>query len=143
MKKHLLLSIIAAALLQCKSSQPGKDQVSLENTHWRLSEINGNPIQTPEGSRDAHFILTSAGGEKKLTGFAGCNSMGGSYTLSGNEIKFMIYSTKMMCPSEQMVIEDFLMKVLTSATEYKINGDVLELLDGQTSLADFIASAAK
>jgi len=135
--------MIALALLQCKSSQGSKDQASLENTHWRLSEINGNPIVTPEGGRDVHFILTSAIGEKKVAGFAGCNSMGGSYTLTGNEIKFVIYSTKMMCPSEQMVVEDFLMKVLTSATSYKINGDTLELLDGETLLAEFKASAAK
>ena len=143
MKKYLLLSIIAVILLQCKSSQSKKDPISLENTHWRLSEINANPILTAEGSRDVHLILTPTGGEKKLTGFAGCNTMGGSYTLSGNDIKFMIYSTKMMCASEQMVVEDFLMKVLTSATSYKINGDVLELLDGETSLADFKASAPK
>jgi len=143
MKKHLLLSIVAVVLLQCKSSHGNKDEVSLENTHWRLSEINGNPITTPDSGRDVHFILTSGPGEKKLTGFAGCNTMGGSYTLTGNEIKFVIYSTKMMCPSEQMIVEDFLMKVLTSATGYKINGDVLELLDGETSLAAFKASTSK
>ncbi len=40
-----------------------------------------------------------------------------------------------------MAVEDFLLKALSSATSYKIEGDVLELLDGQTMLATFKAIA--
>jgi len=106
-----------------------------------LSEINGNPIITADGSRDVHIRLATEKGEKRISGFAGCNQLTGGYTLSGEKVKFVIASTKMMCPEEQMAVEDFLLKALSSATSYKIDGDVLELYDGQTSLAIFKATA--
>ena len=55
---------------------------TLENTYWKLSEVNGNPVITPEGSKEVHFILTAKGDQKNIKGFAGCNSITGSYTLS-------------------------------------------------------------
>ena len=103
--------------------------------------MNGNPIITLEGSRDVYIMMTTEQGQKRVTGFAGCNSLTGGYTLSDDKVKFVIATTKMMCPPEQMAVEDFLLKVLTSATSYRIEGDVLELLDGQTTLADFKAIA--
>lgn len=101
--------------------------------------MNGNPIITLEGSRDVYITMTTEQGQKRITGFAGCNSLTGGYTLSDDKVKFTIATTKMMCPPEQMAVEDFLLGVLTSATSYRIDGDVLELLDGQTALADFKA----
>ena len=106
--------------------------------------MNGNPIIiTLEGSRDVHFKMTTEKGQKTVTGFAGCNSIAGGYTLSGDKVKFVIASTKMMCPEEQMAVEDFLLKALSSANSYRVEGNVLELFDGQTSLADFKAIEPK
>jgi heat shock protein HslJ len=133
--------VLLLLTVQCKPTQVAKSRSSLENTHWRLSEVNGNPIITLEGSRDVYFMMTTEQGQKRVTGFAGCNSLTGGYTLSDDKVKFSIATTKMMCPPEQMAVEDFLLKVLTSATSYRIEGDVLELLDGQTALADFKAIA--
>ena len=101
--------------------------------------MNGNPIITLDGSRDVYITMASEKGEKRITGFAGCNSLTGGYTLSADKVKFVIATTKMMCPEEQMAVEDFLLKALSSATSYKIEGDVLELLDGETMLATFKA----
>jgi len=129
--------------VQCKSTKVATTKSSFENTHWRLAEMNGNPIITLEGSRDVYFKVTTEQGQKKVTGFAGCNSIAGGYTLSGDKVKFTIASTKMMCPPEQMAVEDYLLKALTSATSYRVEGDVLELFDGQTALADFKAIASK
>ena len=133
--------VLLLLIVQCKPTQVSKSRSSLENTHWRLSEMNGNPIITLEGSRDVYFMMTTQQGQKQITGFAGCNSLTGGYTLSDDKVKFVIATTKMMCPPEQMDVEDFLVKVLTSATSYRIEGDVLELLEGQTALADFKAIA--
>lgn len=79
----------------------------------------------------------------RLNGFAGCNSISGSYTLSGKNIKFIVASTKMMCSAQQMKIEDFFTSALTSTDSYEIDGDVLELYKGNTSLADFKAIRLK
>ena len=134
-----LLLVLALLMVQCKSTHVSTSRPSLENTHWRLSEVNGNPIITLGGSRDVHITMATENGEKRISGFAGCNSLTGGYTLSGDKVKFVIATTKMMCPEEQMAVEDFLLTALSSATSYKIEGDVLELLDGETTLATFKA----
>lgn len=136
---HTFLLALSLLIVQCKSSQVSTSGSSFENTHWRLAEMNGNPIITLPGSRDVYIMMTSEKGEKRITGFAGCNSLTGSYTLSGDKVKFVIATTKMMCPEEQMAVEDFLLNALSSGTSYKVDGDVLELLDGQTTLATFKA----
>ena len=132
------LLVLTLLLAQCKSSQVSTSKSSFENTHWRLSEMNGNPIVTI-GSRDVYIMMTTEKGEKRVTGFAGCNSLTGGFTLSGDAVKFVIATTKMMCASEQMAVEDFLLETLSSTTAYKIEGDVLMLLDGNTNLATFKA----
>jgi len=142
-KKLQLISFLLLTCIHCKPTNTNKTLTTLENTRWKLSEMNGNPIITPEGAKEVHFILTANGDARKINGFAGCNSITGSYTLTGDHIKFIVASTKMMCPAEQMEIEDFFTNVLTTADSYKIDGDVLELYEGNTSLADFKRSNVK
>jgi heat shock protein HslJ len=127
MKAITLIPIVLLTLMQCKPSNVNGSLATLENTYWKLSEMNGNPVTTPEGVKEAHFVLSTEGNIKC---FGGCNSLGGSYT---------VISTKMMCAPEQMDIETFFTKALSSADSYKINGEVLELYQGNTSLADFKA----
>ena len=140
---HICLLAVCMIALQCKSSNVSKVTPSFENTHWRLTEMNGNPIITLEGNRDVFITMTTEQGEKRIAGFAGCNSLGGGYTISGDKVKFNIVTTKMMCAAEQMAVEVFLLSVLSSATSYKISGDELELIDGETALAEFKAIAVK
>jgi len=134
-----LLLALALLMVQCKATHVSTSKPSFENTHWRLSEMNGNPIITLDGSRDVYIAMALEKGQKRITGFAGCNSLTGGYTLSEDKVKFVIATTKKMCPEEQMAVEDFLLKALSSATSYKIEGDVLELLEGETMLATFKA----
>lgn len=136
MKTILLIPVVLLTLIQCKPTKVTSSLATLENTYWRLSEMNGNPVITPEGVREAHFILSSEG---NIKGFGGCNSLAGGYTRADDKIKFTIISTKMMCPPEQMEIETFFTKALSSADSYKVNGEVLELYEGNTSLAEFKA----
>lgn len=135
------LFALCVLLMQCKPTQVSTSKSSFENTHWRLAEMNGNPIITLDGSHDIYITMKSDKGEKRIGGFAGCNSITGGYTLTGTKVKFTIATTMMMCPAEQMEVEDFLLKALSSATSYQIDGDTLQLLDGQTTLATFKAIA--
>jgi heat shock protein HslJ len=139
MKTILLIPALLFTLVQCKPTKTNQSLTALENTYWKLSEMNGNPVITPEGVKEAHFVLSTAGNQSYIKGFGGCNSLAGSYTRSGEQIKFTVISTKMMCPPEQMEVETFFMKALTAADSYKIDGEVLELYEGNTSLADFKA----
>lgn len=139
MKKVLLLCLIV--VMHCKPAEKtmgAAGTITLENTHWRLSEMNGMPVITPADAKEVHMVLTSANGEKRITGFAGCNGLGGNYTTDGAKIKFTVITTKMYC-QDRMDIENFLTKTLDSANAYLIKGETLELYDGDTFLAKFDA----
>ncbi len=53
----------------------------LENTYWKLMTLGGESMESPEGAREIHIVLHSEG--NRVAGFAGCNQMMGSYTLTG------------------------------------------------------------
>lgn len=105
--------------------------------------MNGIPIITPENTEDVHFVLTAEKGKNKIQGFAGCNRITGGYERTGDHIKFMVASTMMMCPGEQMEIEDFLTRALTATDSYKLDGEILTLFERDTSLAIFKAIKIK
>jgi len=136
MKKILLIPVLLLTLTYCKPSKVPSSLATLEDTYSRLVEMNGNPVMTPEGVKEAHFILSSAG---NIKGFGGCNTLAGGYTHGESNIKFTVVSTKMMCADEQMEIETFFTKTLTSSDAYKIVGEVLDLYEGNTLLAKFQA----
>lgn len=141
MKILICFVILLSACLftQCKSSTAtGSSNATLENTYWKLAEMNGMPVITPADSRDVHFILTKTENQNQLKGFAGCNTLAGSYTVEGVKISFTTITTRMFCEGK-MEVENYFTKTLSDATAYKINGNVLELYQGETFLARFDA----
>lgn len=46
--KKILLSLTLLALFQCRSSENTTSVANLENTYWKLAEMNGMPVITPE-----------------------------------------------------------------------------------------------
>jgi len=135
----LLMSL--TVLIQCKSTQSasGKPTATLINTYWKLAEANGERIETPAGVREVHIILTVENNENRLKGFAGCNNIGGSFKQDQNKLTFSAFSTKMMCPNQQMKLENFLLDLLSATDNYLIKGEDLMLLEGDTELAIFKA----
>jgi heat shock protein HslJ len=143
----MIVKVIAALLLfvllvQCKTAEQNAGTTSLENTYWKLTEMDGQPVTTPEGARPVHMILATENGEKRVKGFAGCNGLGGDFTTEGSKVHFTIITTKMFC-EETMAVENFLTDALNKADNYKINGDTLELYQGSTFLIRFQAEPAK
>jgi heat shock protein HslJ len=134
--KRLFIPLILALLACCKPTEKTTSVARLENTYWKLSEMNGMPVITPADAKEVHMVLSSADGEKQLRGFGGCNGLGGSYTVDGNKIKFTTISTRMFCEG-RMEVENFLTTVLREADTYKITGETLELYEGNTFLAKF------
>lgn len=133
MNRLLLLAIIII-LVQCKGT-PTATGPTLENTYWKLTEAGGKPVETPAQGREVHMILTS---ENNIKGFAGCNGLGGDYTVDGNKVDFNTLTTRMFCEL-QMDVENRLTQALTEADRYVINGKTLELYKGEALLARFEA----
>lgn len=132
----ILLILSVFALFQCKSTEKNASTATLENTYWRVAEMNGKSIGTPADAKEVHMILTSVDSEKRVKGFAGCNNIGGSFTLDGNKIGFITLSTKMFC-QDRMEVEDFFLKALSKAETYSIKGEELSLYQGETKWITF------
>lgn len=97
----------------------------LVEKYWKLTELFGEPVTTPEGGKEAHMILKQEG--NRVNGNAGCNSFSGTFTLKpGNRISFSkMASTMMMCSN--METETKFHQILEMADNYVVNGDSLVL----------------
>ena len=112
--------------------------MTLENTYWKLVEINSKPVTTPEGGREVYMMLTRENESRALKGHAGCNSLGGDYELDGNKIKFQTITTRMYCEL-QMEVENQFTSMLTAADRYRLRDSELELLADDQVLGKFKA----
>ena len=122
-----------------KRESDNKLSIELQETYWKLVEINGQPVpNTPGKQKEAHLILKKE--EHRLQGAGTCNTLMGSYELEeGNRLRFSeIASTRMACGD--MSVEDQLKLVLEATDNYVINGKYLMLHKARMSpLAKFEA----
>ncbi len=99
----------------------------LEETYWKLTRLEGNPVTVAERQREPHIVLRKQ--ETRVTGFGGCNNLTGSYRLSGHALIFgAIAATQMACP-QGMDTEAAFFKALGKVRMWKIAGEHLELFD--------------
>jgi heat shock protein HslJ len=91
----------------------------LENTHWTLVELNGQPVEAGSTDKEAYFELDPKG--KTLQGLTGCNRMSGGYETRGDALQFSkVVMTRMACV-KGMEIEAAFSKALTATTKFKLN----------------------
>ena len=125
-------------LLQTGALQNEKGSAQLENTYWKLVELNGKPVVATTRRREPHLRLSPE--VKTLQGSGGCNAMRGVYQLDGERLRFtQIATTRMACPDPYMSQENAFLKVLEATDSFKLSGDKLELLADGISLARFEA----
>lgn len=126
MKKLILTTIIAAALVSCTSVSGPKKQVSISGTSWILADqVKGN----------APTLMIEDG---KINGNAGCNNYFGQVNMDatvGNFSAGNVGATKKMC--ENMSVEDNYLKLLGQVNKYKVNGKTLELYKDNLLLLKF------
>ena len=136
MKNLYLLTLLSVfTLAYCntpaKTSEPANTMTETKNTeligtHWKLIELNGQPVTNPVGNQKEAFIMF-AKEENRISGSGGCNMLMGAYELmDGNRLKFSgIASTMMACPD--MSMERQLNNVFDSTDNYAISGKILSL----------------
>lgn len=139
--KLALIALVAVFVVSCNST---KNTVSgIEGRTWKLKTLEGKEMSDLNLQKDVYFMLNSK--ENRVSGFAGCNSMMGGYTLQeGNRIHFtQMGSTMMACPDVTFSESDFL-KVFELADNYTINNNELSLNVGRRApLAVFEAVDVK
>ena len=136
----LTISLLASACNKKMhtSQNPGmKPTASFDNTRWKLVKLSG--VDTfPVLEKDVFIQFNKS--DSTFKGYAGCNNMFGKYVIKGSNLKIgPAAMTRMMCPPENMKVEDNLAKAINATDNYLIQGDHLELKQGKLILAEFDA----
>jgi len=109
----------------------------LRDTHWVLQTVEGQPLAGDPAQPAPHLVLHAA--SQRLSGFAGCNTLRGRYTQRGTQLALTaLASTRKACP--QMQQEQRFIQLLGAADAYRIEGQVLSLLQGETVRGTFKAT---
>jgi heat shock protein HslJ len=91
----------------CGGAGGGKMAVALAGSDWSIATINGAPATTARAT-SMHF-----GKDGRISGNAGCNSFGGSYTLEDDTLTVgQVVSTKMACLGPGMKQESAVFAIL-------------------------------
>lgn len=124
-------------------SCPPMPEEPLQNTYWKLVELDGQAVISPDGRREAHMILYSEDGENRVKGNAGCNRFFGGYdtddTRKEQGITFGRMGATMMACIDGMDTERAFLDALENADRYVITGQTLAIYQGDTVLARFEA----
>jgi len=125
---------ISLVLHPARDIQP---PTALENTYWKLLDVAGQAARVQAGEREAHLLLLDG----RATGGSGCNKLMGRYATQGRGKLTLgpLASTRMACTPEVMAQEAALHDAYARTRHYRIDGDRLELREGDTVLARFQA----
>lgn len=105
----------------------------LQNTYWKVVELDGGAVETPEGMREAHVILASE--DSRAHGHAGCNNFFGHFETAGEKLSFSALGSTMMACPEGMDTEQAFLQALGETTRYEISGQFLTLYANDRPLA--------
>ena len=135
MKVKLIVDEVTE-VLPGESCEPGQ-HASLTDTYWKLLELDGEPVITHEGMREAHVILASS--ESRAHGFAGCNNFFGGYQIDGDTLTFSAMGSTMMACPQGMDTEQAFLSALGKTTRFTISGQFLQIYTVDQLLARFEA----
>lgn len=150
MRMRVLWVLPVFAIACAKSPNPGDETASVAGSvsqtsalvgpRWRLVELEGQPSIAGGGAREPHLVFSRSDDVDRVGGATGCNSMGGTYEVDGDRIRFVeLISTKMACVEEdRMRQEARFLGALQLADRYAISGDTLTLMAAGEAVAKFV-----
>ena len=128
MRKSLLIVLCMIVIVAACTPAPA----SIVGT-WKLTAYGPKDAPTPAVA-DAEASLTF-GNDGTVGGSGGCNSLGGTYEVDGNQVSFSdITSTLMACDDARMSQESAVIQVLTGTAQYEIDGSILTLTNNDIVL---------
>lgn len=129
-----------AALLTMSACESPKENLPLEGTQWKLTEMEGtvNPVFSAETDT---FHITFDAAKKMVYGAGACNRLFGPYELTGeNGVDVEnLAGTKMACPN--LDLENRFAELLEASDSYRIDGDMMTLLDDGRKVLVFKGTA--
>nr|WP_315031151.1 META domain-containing protein [uncultured Chryseobacterium sp.] len=135
---YLSALFLAVFLVSCNTQTAQKTTTDITGKTWKLTELNGQPIQLKNPKNNPYFKLEMDG--KRYQGHAGCNGLGGTFEIKPEMMRIKFnqgMSTMMAC--EDLDIESQFTKALLSADNYSVNGNTLTLNKARMApLAKFV-----
>jgi copper homeostasis protein (lipoprotein) len=123
----LQIERVIALSAQTRCAAPA-GAATLENTHWKLTSLRGQPgVPASERQREAHLILQTV--QRRVVGSGGCNRLSGNYTLDGDRLTFARAAGTLMACRDGMEQERVLLDTLPQVARWRIEGQRLTLLD--------------
>jgi heat shock protein HslJ len=141
-----LLVAAAVAVAACSPATEGGDPriddppAPLEGTRWRPVELGGREV--PRTAPGDPFLRLDPG-TRRLAASAGCNHIGGVYTLDGDALRVdSLVSTLMLCADGDVARwEEGLLRALERVRGWEVEGERLALKAGDAVLARFVAES--
>ena len=129
----LAVTLVAVAAVAVASARSD----TLTGNVWVLTTVRG---KAPLKGTIVTSTFTPAG---NVSGSAGCNHYGGTFTVSGGAIRIgSLVSTLMGCPPKIAAQESAFLKALAAARAYHVGGGKLTLeTAGGRTLLTFVARA--
>lgn len=119
----LIAALVMSLVVGCCSCRKGKNNRPLVGTEWQLMRMMGQDVDVD----DTQFVFQFSS-DGNFSGVGACNRMMGDYMITDKgAISFgALAGTRMMCP--KLALEAEFTKVISQATHYEIDGDMLLLL---------------
>jgi heat shock protein HslJ len=121
----LVLTALLVACATAKTDQPRTGGAVLLDSEWVLTSLTGSAL-----IRDTQITLSF--GEGSLEGSTGCNTYGGSYTATENNMRLSdLYWTEMGCLEPEGILDQEMsyLNALNTVASYWVDADRLELYD--------------
>ena len=129
MKRYLFILLTLSLILSACAS---RQTAPLTGT-WKLTAYGPKETPTPAVSGAEATLTFDRKGN--VTGNGGCNSLGGKYSVDGDQITFTdITSTLMACDDARMAQESAETQVLSGTAKYEIKDNTLTLTNGDSVL---------
>lgn len=120
--------------VQPLSSSP---TAGLTGTEWRLVQLDGGTTDVGAGASAPTLLLTAT--DTRVSGFAGCNRLMGSYELTGARLRFSQLATTRMFCANTMDLEQRYLAALEATRTYRLTGRELDLTGDRGVVARFRA----
>ena len=119
----VIMTLVALMLGGCCACRKGKNNLPLQGTEWHLMRLMGKDLAL---DNDKFVFTFSADGE--FAGTGACNHIFGAYKSNDSRaLSFEnIASTRRMCPDANLETE--FSAVLSRATHYEVDGNILMIL---------------
>ena len=134
----LILSIAMFATSCCNCLKQDKNIATLENTLWKIIEVDG--VTFPKGDAISDYTMTING--NRISGRGACNRFSGNFNLKPERyIDILnVSSARATCPDIEW--ETKMLKMLERADRYKIDSRILMLMDNNGILIGVFEAAS-